>query len=322
MRAKTVNETISFQRYKDPKQALGLDPFEFDVEFKGDEAEANSDEPELARKWRFNGVGILKVEGEINDDEIWFDIDLSDGDYIRFDSQFDIGPGPANNEYAQITVKSEDVYQQNILEKWMEYFEDGSIILAVMKVYEDIKLGNIKIRHNVDEGIGFKKFRDPKAALGMGPKALMPEIIQTFLEFPTIDNFDWDFLNYNEETAEAAFRIRYDEYPEDLNKDFNWKMVDVRESFGIEYQAIINLKILTIKSVLTAYNNDIYEYKFKEVREDKIKELNPPDLVKQVESIYTDLWEEEKYNIAYEAYEEAEAIKYKDDKNLRDDYEG
>ena len=318
MRAKTVNETISFQRHRDPKEALGLDPFEFDVEFKGDELEANSDEPENAKKWRFKGVGIIKVSGVIDDDEIWFDIDLSDGDYIRFDSQFDIGPGPRNNEYAQITVKSEDIYQQDVLEKWMEYFEDGSIILAVIKVYEDIKLGNIKLRHNVDEGIGFKKFRDPKEALFGTKKALVYEIIK---ETEKSDEIDWDFLNYNEETAELAIRYFWQEYPEDIDKDFRWKTVEVREAFNLEYQAIINLKLLSIKSVLTAYNNDIYEYKFKQTIEDKIIEVTASDIVNQIESIYNNLWEEEKYNIAYEAYEEAEAIKYKDDKNLRD-YEG
>jgi len=318
MRAKTVNESISFQKYRDPKEALGLDPFEFDVEFKGDELEANSDEPENAKKWRFKGVGIIKVSGVIDDDEIWFDIDLSDGDYIRFDSQFDIGPGPRNNEYAQITVKSEDIYQQDVLEKWMEYFEDGSIILAVMKVYEDIKLGNIKLRHNVDEGIGFKKYRDPKAALGMGPKALMPEIIQKFLESPTIDNYDWDFLNYNEEDAEAAFRIRFDEYPEDINADFNWKSVDVRESFDIEFTAIINLKKMIVKSVLTADNSDISGYKFKHTMQNKIKDLEPSALLSQVENIWENSIKEDKYEIASVAYETAETIKYNDEKHLED----
>ena len=311
MRAKTVNEAISFQRHRDPKEALGLDPFEYDIEWKGDITDENSDEIQKAKEWRFNGVGVLKISGVIDDDEYYFDIDLSDGDYIRFDSHFETGPVTPRpgQEYAQITIHSEDIFQKDVLEKFMEYFSDGYIILAVLKCYEDEK-------RELKES-GFRKHRDPKEALMGGKKALVYEIIK---ETEKSEDIDWDFLNYNEETAELAIRYFWQEYPEELSKDFSWKLAEVREAFGLEYQAIINLKLLTIKSVLSAYNSDIYEYKFKQEIEDKIIEITAEDIVKQIESIYTNLWEEEKYNIAYEAYEEAIAIKYKDDKNLRDDY--
>jgi hypothetical protein len=164
---KLVSENINFERGMDPMTAMDIGMFHFDVEFSGDLEGWEESEKTKAKKWHYGDVKILSIEGSTDETNAELYINLSDGDYIRFISYYSFEPFHSDKYHgkkdcALISIKSRKLVDSDVFEKYEEELENGSIILAVMRIYENIKNESIK------ESINFQRGQDPKKAMEIG----------------------------------------------------------------------------------------------------------------------------------------------------------
>ena len=164
-----MNESQNFERGIDPKQSMDIGMFHFDVEFSGDIENMEDDERMAARRWNYKGVRIIHIEGEANEDSSELFINLSDGDYIQFKQKSYNGPSrPERQDYGKISVKNSNIKDLEVHDAWLDELSNGSVILATMKMYEDIKDGKI-----IKESVNFERGKGPKSTMGIGRKNMI-----------------------------------------------------------------------------------------------------------------------------------------------------
>ena len=168
--------SVNFERGGDPIRSMDIGMFHFDVEFSGDIEDMEEDERRVAKKWNYNGVKITHIEGEADEDSSELFINLSDGDYIYFKQKSFMGPSrPERSDYAKISVKNSNVKDLEVHSDWLDELSNGSIIQATMRMYQDIKDGNIKMKvieswkaKKVNENVYFQREGDPLDKLQIG----------------------------------------------------------------------------------------------------------------------------------------------------------
>lgn len=139
MRAKFIYE-IYFERNKDPKIAMDIGAFEFNV---NDNNGNNEYEKKKTRSWLFNNIRVLEVEGEITSERADFKILLSNYDKIIFSSFLWCGPpiSSRSKDYAEIQINDKTY---NVTEEYKRELEQwGSNILTVLKIYEEKYISSI-----------------------------------------------------------------------------------------------------------------------------------------------------------------------------------
>jgi len=185
-----LQESVNFERGMDPMRSMDIGMFHFDVEFSGDIENMEEDEKRMAKKWNYKGIRILSVEGEANEDSSELFFKLSDGDEIRFKQKSYMGPfRPTRPDYAKISIKSLGEKEFEVYDAWMDELSNGSIILATMRMYEemyeDIKREALKESQNFERGIG------PKDAMGIGNELYrhnLEVLRQVLVAFPWIED--------------------------------------------------------------------------------------------------------------------------------------
>jgi len=197
---KIINEHIDFQRGLDPKKAMGIGFFKFEVEYSGSFEEIVAIDEDFARKWTYNDQRILEVEGSVGDDHISMWIKLSDGKEFSFEANLMRQGG-----FAYITIPSENIKDQDIKEEFLKFLsEEFSAIQPVLSTYEKI-LEDIEAEkewqrqiaeeeeeeEELDESQNFERGMDPKDSMGIGNE-LYRENLQalniTKYSFPWIED--------------------------------------------------------------------------------------------------------------------------------------
>jgi len=169
-----LGESVNFERGLDPMRSMDIGMFHFDVEFSGDIEDMEDDEKRMAKKWNYKGIKILHVEGNADEDSSELFFKLSDGDEILFKQKSYMGPSrPDRADYAKISISSLNVNDFEVHDAWLDELSNGSIILATMRMYEDIKNQN-----PVNESINFERGMEPKKSMGIGLTALEKRIIE------------------------------------------------------------------------------------------------------------------------------------------------
>lgn len=148
-RAHFIKENLKFERDQDPLTSLRIGrihtvPFDVDYleDFEGEEIE----EKKKAVDWVWNGIMVKSAKGAVYTFRTVMIIELTNEDNIEFESQYYVN-SPLKN-CAIITIDSPDssrnIYKKNCFDKFDKAIEDGSIILAILKIYEDIKNKEMK----------------------------------------------------------------------------------------------------------------------------------------------------------------------------------
>ncbi len=187
-RTMIIKEHIDFQRGLDPKKAMGIGFFRFDVEYSGG-FEENFQEDELfAREWIYDGGRILEAEGSAGSDHISMWIKLSDGKEFSVETNF-------REKSAYLTIPAEDIKDKNVSKEFFEFFynEDSnpnySPLNPVLSIYESYfkEIEDEKEMQReweeanaeeLDESQNFERGMDPKDSMGIGNE-LYRENLQT-----------------------------------------------------------------------------------------------------------------------------------------------
>jgi hypothetical protein len=173
-----IREHIDFQRGLDPKKAMSIGFFRFDVEYSGG-FEENFQEDELfAREWIYNGERILETEGSAGSDHISMWIKLSDGKEFSVEANF------TREKSAYLTIPAEDIKDKNVTKEFFEFFYNDSNpnysplnpVLAIYELYfkeiEDEKemqrSWEEANEEELDESLDFERGIDPKASMRVG----------------------------------------------------------------------------------------------------------------------------------------------------------
>lgn len=144
-----IKENLNFQKNQDPLTSLRIGrihtvPFNVDYleDFEGEEI----GEKKKAVDWIWNGIMVKSAKGTVSTFRTIMIIELTNEDTIEFESQYYVN-SPLKN-CAIITIDSPDssknIYKKNCFDKFDKAIEDGSIILSILKIYEDIKNKEIK----------------------------------------------------------------------------------------------------------------------------------------------------------------------------------
>lgn len=169
-----LGESVNFERGLDPIRAMDIGMFYFEVEFSGDIEDMEDNERMTAKKWNYNGIKIVYVEGNADEDSSELFFKLSDGDEIIFKQKSYMGPSrPDRADYAKISISSLNVNDFEVHDAWVDELSNGSIILATMRMYEDIKNQSL-----VKESVNFERGLEPKKAMGIGLTELEKKIIE------------------------------------------------------------------------------------------------------------------------------------------------
>ena len=156
-----LDESVNFERGLDPMRSMDIGMFHFDVEFSGDIEDMEEDEKRMAKKWNYKGIKIVHVEGNADEDSSELFFKLSDGDEIIFKQKSYMGPSrPDRPDYAKISISSLDINDFEVHNDWLDELSNGSIILATMRMYEDLKEQSLK--ESFERGI------NPKASMKIG----------------------------------------------------------------------------------------------------------------------------------------------------------
>ena len=158
-----VKESISFERFKDPKKALGLKA-----------------EPEIIEHMEniyyvfqmYNYVYVLVNELVWN---IYYRGDISNW----------------KNGLIREIVSEVEMYGRNAGDYKFSYIENALLEKAKKIIKEDIKE---RMKKNLTESISFKRYRDPKTALGLNPYQEIIDIIKIELDHVVaLDEIDIEF---------------------------------------------------------------------------------------------------------------------------------
>ena len=189
-----VRESISFERYRDPKKALGL---KVEPEIIGTSDPMSIikfmflDKPYNLVNMGINGSNKWSVYLETQDQKLGEYINIGD---IRVDDMeerielakkiiFNYGMGL--KEYGETNIPSLDPKENAYKEKFGQQY--------IMDSTEDSEEDE---EEKVDESIGFERYRDPKEALGLGRKVLIEEWCKTYLA---------DYIINNDFTIDAGY---------------------------------------------------------------------------------------------------------------------
>jgi hypothetical protein len=131
-----LKESLNFERGLDPKKAMDIGVFKFDVVYSGQYVDWSKGEEEDAKNWRYKGIQILTVYGSVTDDYTDLYIELSNDDYIEFEyKEFEyqerVSPG------CTISVNKGKYMAYGIGNLYLDLLsEKQSIILSILEIYK------------------------------------------------------------------------------------------------------------------------------------------------------------------------------------------
>lgn len=242
------NESQNFERGQDPIRAMDIGMFEFDVEFSGDIEDMEKDEKRMAKKWSHNGIKIVFVDGNADEDSDELYFKLSDGDEIIFKAKMNPGhTRPDKPDYAKISIKSLGIKEFEVFSDWSDELENGSIIGAIMKMYEDIKDGKMKVQ----ESQNFERGGDPMDTMDIGrvqerKQKIIDEITKfnskkyggssvliKYLSF----HRDWDLDKLEKDSIEnLKYALKYLEKWEQIDKKIDKKQKNFKINETVNFE--------------------------------------------------------------------------------------
>lgn len=138
---KLIRESISFQRYRDPKEALGLGLY----------IKRNFDSYEEYVNFLADNILLITQEKSIPKKSMW---PLGMGDYAM-----------------------EKVFYNKLLDyikKYLTYHGDEIDSPPIESLYHELK-----IRGMIKESVSFQRYKDPKEALGLGKAVMIKEYLKS-----------------------------------------------------------------------------------------------------------------------------------------------
>jgi len=189
-----VKENIGFQRGLDPKKAMGIGFFKFDVEYSGAFEENFLKDKSYAREWIYNGERILEVEGSVGSDYISMWIKLSGGNEFSVEANF---RWKRSEKSAYLSIPSENIKDKDIGSEFFKFFYDENlnpdysplnpVLLAYESYFKEIEDEKEMQRsweeanaEELDESQNFERRKDPKYSMEIGKRVLIEKWLKEY----------------------------------------------------------------------------------------------------------------------------------------------
>jgi len=139
MKAKFISEAIKHLSPRSENEIARA--LEFDVEYTDDmEGQWDNEYKKLKNYNEKHEIKTTSVTGRVTNDSTYLVITFSDNNRIVLHAYFPSGGPSRFKEHATMDLLEDRI---NCTEQWIPYLEKyGSFIIAALKLYEDIKIGN------------------------------------------------------------------------------------------------------------------------------------------------------------------------------------